>query len=526
MKNGDVHLISYLSESERTPGKDWPPMNAGERRLGQFGNGVNVTVFLPVLTISLLLSACSVGPRYNRAAVATPPAYKEIAGGNDQWKVASPSDGVLKGKWWELFGDPQLNKLEEMVSVSNQNVKQAEAEFREARALVALNRAGYFPTIGTSPSITNSHELIQGRGSTSNTFSLPFSASWEPDLWGRVRLSVENATASAQSSDADLENVRLSMQTTLAVDYFNMLGLDMQTALLTDTVTAYDKALQLTTNRFNGGVASKADVMQARTQLETTRAQLIDLGVARAQFEHAIAVLTGQPPSNLTLPPGKIAGSPPPIPAGLPSQLLERRPDIAAAERQMAAANAEIGLARAAYYPTLTLSATAGLSAGNLASFFSWPARFWSVGPSLSETLFDFGRRRAQLQQSEAAYDANVAAYRQTTLSAFQAVEDNLAALRILAQEVDQQDVAVKAAEESLRLEIDRYKGGTDSYLNVITTQTIALGDESTAVQLLARRMVAAVQLVSALGGGWNASTLPTPADMKSASAAKPAPTN
>jgi NodT family efflux transporter outer membrane factor (OMF) lipoprotein len=278
--------------------------------------------------------------------------------------------------------------------------------------------------------------------------------------------------------------------------------------------------LQLTVNRFNGGVASKADVAQARTQVETTKAQLIDLGVSRSQFEHAIAVLTGQPPSNLTLPAGKIPGPPPPIPAGVPSQLLERRPDIASAERQMEAANAEIGLARAAYYPTLTLSATGGLDAGSLASFFSWPARFWSVGPSLSETLFDFGRRRAQLQQMEAAYDATVATYRQTTLSAFQGVEDNLSALRILAQEADQEDVAVKAAEESLQLELARYKGGTDSYLNVITTQTIALGDESTAVQLLERRMVAAVQLIGALGGGWDASTLPMPADLKSASAA------
>ncbi|MGA2185543.1 MAG: efflux transporter outer membrane subunit [Bryobacteraceae bacterium] len=475
-----------------------------------------------LISLCLLLSACSVGPKYNRAAVATPPGYKEIAGGTDQWKVASPGDGVLKGKWWELFGDPQLNKLEEMVSVSNQNVKQAEAQFRGARALVALNRAGYFPTIGTSPSITNSRSAI----GTSSTFSLPFSASWEPDLWGRVRLSVENATAAAQTSAADLENVRLSIQTQLAVDYFNMLGLDMQTRLLSDTLAAYNRALQLTTNRYNGGVASKADVAQARTQLETTRAELTDLGVARAQFEHAIAVLTGQPPANLTLPPGKIDAPPPLIPVGLPSQLLERRPDIAAAERQTAAANAQIGLARAAYFPTLTLSASAGLQAGNIVDFFAWPARFWSVGPGLSETLFDFGRRRAQLQQTEAAYDATVAAYRQTTLSAFQEIEDNLAALRILAREADELDVAVKSAEESLRLELDRYKAGTDSYLNVITTQTIALGDERSAVQLLQRRIVAAVQLISALGGGWNVSTLPAPADLKSAPAAKPAPTN
>jgi NodT family efflux transporter outer membrane factor (OMF) lipoprotein len=466
----------------------------------------------------MLLSACTVGPRYHRAAVATPPGYKELAGGNDQWKVASPDDGVIKGKWWELFGDAQLNKLEEMVSVSNQNVKQAEAQFRQARALVALNRAAYFPTIGASGTSV--------RTNTSTSFSLPFSASWEPDLWGRVRLSVENATASAQASAADLENVRLSMQTQLAVDYFNMIGLDMQTALLTDTLKAYARALQLTTDRYNGGVASKADVAQARTQLETTRAEMTDLGVSRAQFEHAIAVLTGQPPANLSVAPGRIAGPPPQIPVGLPSRLLERRPDIAATERQTAAANAQIGLARAAYFPTLVLSATAGLQASNVVDLFTWPARFWSVGPTLSETLFDFGRRRAQLQENEAAYDATVAAYRQTTLTAFQEVEDNLAALRILAVEADQLDVAVKSADESLRLELDRYKAGTDSYLNVITTQTIALGDERSAVQLLERRMVAAVQLISALGGGWDASTLPTPADFKSATKARPAPTN
>ena len=482
-------------------------------------------VYVTVLLLATL-SGCAVGPKYRRAAVATPPGYKEIAGGNDQWKVASPDDGVLKGKWWEMFGDAQLDKLEEMVAVSNQNVKQAEARFRQARALVAANRAGYFPTIGTNPSVTTSsrgsaaaggNSGISTRATTTSSFNIPFSASWEPDLWGRVRLSVEGATASAQASAADLENVRLSMQTQLAVDYFNMLGLDMQTKLLDDTLTAYMRALQLTTDRYNGGVASKADVAQARTQLETTRAELTDLGVSRAQFEHAIAVLTGQPPSSLTVAPGRIAAPPPPIPVGLPSQLLERRPDIASAERQTAAANSDIGLARAAYFPTLSLGVSGGLQAGNIVDLFTWPARFWSVGPSLSATLFDFGRRRAQLQQTEAAYDETVAAYRQTTLSAFQEVEDNLAALRILATEADQVDVAVKAADESLRLELDRYKAGTDSYLNVITTQTIALSNERSAVQVLQRRMVAAVQLVGALGGGWNASTLPTPADLKSA---------
>ncbi len=485
-----------------------------------------------VCTLLLFLAGCSVGPKYTRPAAPAPPTYKELAG-TDLWKVAAPNDGPIKGNWWELFGDPQLNKLEEKVNVSNQSVKQAEAQFRAARALVAFNRAGYFPTIGVGPGVTvssghggttSSGTVISGGGtsSVSTFYSIPFTASWEPDLWGRVRMQVENATASAQASAADLANVRLSMQVQLAVDYYTMLGLDMETHLLNDTISAYEKALQLTINRYNGGVASQADVAQARTQLETTRAELTDLGVSRAQNEHAIAVLTGHPPADLTLAQGKIDGPPPEIPVALPSQLLERRPDIASGERLVAAQNAEIGLARAAYFPTLSLSASAGLESSALTSLFTWPARFWSVGPGISDTLFDFGRRRATLRQQEALYDSDVASYRQTVLSAFQEVEDNLAALRILAQEAEQQDVAVKAAEQSLRLELDRYKSGVDSYLNVITTQTIALGDERTAVQLLARRLVSAVQLVSALGGGWDSSTLPTPGQLKTSASATP----
>ncbi len=482
--------------------------------------------------IALVLTGCAVGPKYTRPAAPTPPTYKELAG-TDLWKVATPNDGPIKGNWWELFGDPQLNNLEEMVSVSNQNVKQAEANFRAARTLVAFNRAGYFPTIGVGPGVTvssgrggttSSGTVITGGGTSSvNTFySIPFTATWEPDLWGRVRKQVENATATAQASAADLANIRLSMQVQLAVDYYNMLGLDMETALLNDTITAYERALQLTINRYNGGVASQADVAQARTQLETTRAALTDLGVSRAQDEHAIAVLTGHPPADLSVPVGKINGPPPEIPVALPSQLLERRPDIASGERLVAAQNAEIGLARAAYFPTLTLSASAGLQNSSFTNLFTWPSRFWSVGPGISDTLFDFGRRRATLRQTEAVYDADVAGYRQTVLTAFQEVEDNLAALRILAQEAEQQAVAVRAAEQSLRLELDRYKSGVDSYLNVITTQTIALGDERTAVQLLARRLVSAVQLVSALGGGWDASTLPTPTQLKTSASTKP----
>jgi NodT family efflux transporter outer membrane factor (OMF) lipoprotein len=464
-----------------------------------------------ILAAALLLTAgCNVGPRYNRPLTPTTPSFKELPPGNDRWKASTPRDGEIKGKWWEIFGDPQLNSLEEAVIVSNQNIKQAEANFRQARALVRVNRSAYFPTIGSSPGITNSYSPANSRSPSVNTvFSIPVTASWEPDFWGRVRLSVENATELAQASAATLENTRLLYQTDLAVDYFELLGTDMQERVLDDTIVAYDKALQLTINRFNGGVASQADVAQARTQLDTTRADRTDLNVTRAQYEHAIAILTGHPPSELTIPPGKISSPPPPVPVGLPSQLLERRPDIASAERQVAALNAEVGLAETAYYPTLTLSATGGLEGSGLSTLFRWPSRFWTVGPTVSQTLFDFGKRKAQVLQAEAAYDSAVAGYRQSVLTAFQEVEDNLAALHFLETEAAQEDIAVREAQRSVALELDRYKGGVDSYLNVITTQTIALGDERAAVTILQRRLVAAVNLVTALGGGWNSANLP-----------------
>ena len=462
---------------------------------------------------SIICAGCTIGPKYQRPVVAqTPVAFKEFAG-NDQWKMATPSDTVMKGKWWEIFGDPQLNTLEELVDINNQNVKQAEAQFRQARALVAANHANYYPTIGSNPSITQSDSGGaggRGLGGTSQSFSLPFTASWEPDLWGRVRLSVQNAVDNAQASAADLENARLSAQALLATDYFLIAGNDMQQAVLHDTIEAYQKNLTLTMNRFNGGVASRSDVTLAQTQLLGAQAQSTDLHIARAQDEHAIAVLTGQPPSMVEIPVLKINGPPPPIPAAVPSVLLERRPDIAVNERQVAAANANVGIAETAYYPTLTLSASAGFLSPTLQGLFTWAARTWSAGPSVSQTLFDFGRRGAQVANTEAVYDSTVAAYRQTVLSAFQEVEDDLASLRYLAEEAQQQAEAVTAAQLSLSLELDRYKAGTDSYLNVITTQEIALNDEQTAVTILQRRMTAAVDLVKALGGGWDASTLPS----------------
>jgi len=466
-----------------------------------------------------------VGPKYQRPVVAqTPLAYKELAG-NDQWKMAAPGDTLMKGKWWETFGDPQLNALEELININNQNVKQAEAQFRQASALVAANHANYFPIIGSSPSISQSDSgkaSGRGAGGTSQSFSLPFTASWEPDLWGRVRLSVENAVANAQVSAADLESARLSAQALLATDYFLIAGNDMEQAVLSDTITAYQRNLKLTNDRFNGGVASKSDVTLAQTQLLGAQAQSTDLHIARAQDEHAIAVLTGQPPSRLAIAVLKIGAPPPAIPAAVPSLLLERRPDIAANERLVAAANANVGIAETAYYPTLTLSASAGFLSPNLQNLVTWAARTWSAGPSLSQTLFDFGRRGAQLQGAEAAYDSTVAAYRQTVLSAFQEVEDDLAALHYLAQEAQQQQEAVAAAQQSLSLELDRYKAGTDSYLNVITTQTIALGDEESAVTILQRRMTAAVDLIKALGGGWDASTLPSADQFRSVALTDP----
>jgi NodT family efflux transporter outer membrane factor (OMF) lipoprotein len=466
------------------------------------------------LAASVLCSACTVGPKYVRpAALPTPvAAFKELQG-NDDWKMATPSDELLKGNWWEIFGDPQLNALEEKININNQNVKVAEAQFRSARALVDVQRSQYYPTIGANPGVTQADKALTG---ATSTFSIPVSASWEPDLWGRVRLAVENANANTQVSAADLQNVRLSAQALLATDYFLYAASLMQEAILTQTIADYEKNLVLTTNRYNGGVASKTDVSLAQTQLAGARAQATDLHVARAQSLHAIAVLTGEAPASVELTPTTIKAPPPAIPVALPSTLLERRPDIAASERLIAAANANVGIAETAYYPTLTLSASVGFLTTNIENLFKYGSRTWSAGPTISETFFDFGRRGAELKISEAQYDASVASYRQTVLSAFQEVEDDLATLRYLAEEAAQQQEAVTAANQSLALEIDRYKAGTDSYLNVITTEAIALSDQQQAVTILQRRMVAAVDLVKALGGGWQASDMPSPDAIRS----------
>jgi NodT family efflux transporter outer membrane factor (OMF) lipoprotein len=460
----------------------------------------------------LFLASCAVGPRYSRPTTPVPPTYKEEPPG---WKTAQPNDQVARGKWWEIFEDSQLNTFEEQINVSNQNLKAAVAQFEQARALVTFNRANYYPTVTAGVSASRNRQS-ENRGlattlSKTNYTDLvtPVNVSYEADVFGRVRRSVETARSSAQASAGDMESVSLSLHAELAADYFQLRTFDAEERLLNDTVAAFEKALQLTQNRYRGGVASAVDVAQAQTQLETTRSQAIDLQVQRAQFEHAIAVLLGQPAPTFGIGPAPWTTPPPAIPPGLPSDLLERRPDIAAAERRTSAANAQIGVARAAYFPLLTLSASGGFESRSLTNWFNGPSGFVSAGASAVVTAFDAGRRRAVSEQARAAYDQTVANYRQTVLSAFQEVEDSLAALRILENEATTQDAAVSAAQHSLELSTNRYKGGVVSYLEVITAQSIALSDERAAVDILRRRMIASVQLIKALGGGWTSAHLP-----------------
>jgi len=463
------------------------------------------------LAIALLAGGCVVGPNYHRPDVEIPHIYKE----DPNWQAAQPNDAKLGGSWWELFADPQLSALEAQVSVSNQTLKESQAQFDQARALVRYYRAGYYPTLSVAPEVDRNHisnnrpESGITAGATYNDFVLPFDVSWEPDIWGLVRRTVEEARSNAQASAANLAAVQLSLEAELAVDYFQLRTLDADAQLLDSTVDDYTKALQLTQQRHEGGVTSDVDVAEAETLLETTRAQAQDTHVARAQYEHAIAVLIGKPPEEFSIAVAPLEAGPPAIPASIPSQVLERRPDVAAAERGVAAANAGIGVAKAAYYPAITLSAEGGFESGAVTTVINGPSTLWSVGASALETIFDAGRRRASNDQAWAVYDQSVATYRQSVLTAFQEVEDNLAALRILQQEAATQDAAVSAAQHSVALSDTRYKGGVTSYLEVITAESIALADERTAVDLRARRMTAAVLLIKALGGGWDAASLP-----------------
>lgn len=458
----------------------------------------------------LLFSGCTVGPDFKRPVVSVPTAYKE----SKDWKPAQPRDHEIPDLWWSLFDDPYLNGLEQQVNVSNQSIAQAEAQFRQAQALVQNANAAFFPTMSATAT-TNRFKAAGGQNlvvsGVRNLFGGVISVAWEPDLWGRVRRQVEASESTAQASAATLQALKLSTQAMLAQNYFQLRALDAQITLLNDTVTTYEKTLKIIQNRYNAGVVGKTDVVQAETQLESTRAQSINLGVQRSQLEHAIAVLIGKTPAQLNIPVASLNTLIPAIPLDIPSQLLERRPDIAAAERLAAAANAQIGVAKAAYFPRLNLAASNGTQANDVSNLFSTAANYWALGPAaLALPLFDGGARSAQMSSAMSSFDAAAAAYRQTVLTGFQEVEDYLAALRILEQETDVQDKAVVLARKSVELTTNQYKAGTVSYINVMTAQAIALTNEKTSVDLQGQRLVAAVQLVKALGGGWEAKELPS----------------
>ncbi|MFL6446900.1 MAG: efflux transporter outer membrane subunit [Bryobacteraceae bacterium] len=533
----------------------------------------NVWLWLS-LVLCFLLTACNPAPKYARPPAAAPTAFKEAVPEEYKegagWKLAQPGDDKLRGKWWELYKDPQLSTLEEQVAVSNQSIALAEANFRAARSLVAYARASLFPTVTTSPGYTRSQFSRTSRGATVvggapvagtgtttgtgtstgtgtgtgttgtgttgtgnptssnsgvggtsstgilNNFTLPFSASYEVDLWHRIRNTIAANAFQAEASAADIANATLSTQAEVAQDYFEIRALDAQRQILRETIANYRESLELTNARFRGGIASDEDVSQAQTQLDLAIAQETDFGVSRATFEHAIATLIGKAPANFALAPAPFVPNPPEVPVAVPSELLERRPDIAGSERQVAAANAEIGVARAAYYPRLSLSATAGFQTSNFNQWFTWPSNFWSLGPSLGQVLFDAGARRSLTEQAKANYDATVATYRQTVLTAFEGVENYLSALRILSTEIGQQHTAVTSASHYLDLSLVRYRGGVDSYLNVITAQNSVLTSRETEVQIQLRQMSASVSLIMALGGGWDASQLPSAAQLTS----------
>lgn len=459
----------------------------------------------------MFVTGCMVGPNYKRPSAPTPPEYKSVAG----WQPAQPADQQPRGDWWTGYGDAELNGYEQQIDASNQNLKLAVTRFTEARAQIQYNRANLFPFLGASAGATRSR-FSYNRATyfpivpnQYNDFNLPLDVSWEPDFWGRVRRSVNQAKANAQASAADVENVRLTLHAELAVDYFQLRGLDAQKHILDQTVTALQRSLDLTQKRYENGLNSQLDVAQAKTLLATTQAQAQDLGVERAHYQNAIAVLSGQPASTFSIAPRVITAEPPNIPIGLPSQLLERRPDIASAERLMAAENEQIGIDRSAYYPTFSLNGLGGFESGHPGNWFTGPSSFWSVGLSASDTIFDWGQRHALNVQAQAAYDGTVAQYRQTVLTAYQEVEDNLGALRILQQEAVTQQDAVAAAELQQQIAIRRYKNGIDNYLNVITAQNVELSNELTASEIWTRRMTASVLLMKALGGGWNVKQLP-----------------
>jgi NodT family efflux transporter outer membrane factor (OMF) lipoprotein len=486
-----------------------------------------------VAALCALLAGCDVGPKYRPPVETAPAAYKESPDQfkeADGWKVAQPQDATLRGNWWEIYNQPELNALEDQLNINNQNIRQSFENFMEARALVREARAQYFPTVSVAPSFSRSRtspntglQVLNGTstktgagsgsgsGGTFQQYTLPADVSWEPDLWDKVRNTVRSNQYQAQLSAADLENERLTEQASLAQYYFEIRGQDELQRILDETVTADKQDYELEKARYETGVDQEISVVEAQTTLESAQSAAINLGVARAQYEHAIAMLIGKPASSFSMPVKAMVTAPPPIPIGLPSQLLERRPDIAAAERNMASANAQIGVAKAAFFPTLDLTASGGFESSTIKHLFDWPSRIWSVGPSISELVYDGGLRRATVHQYIATYNGNVAAYRQSVLTALQQVEDALAGVRILADQINHQLIAVDSAETFLKLERGRYDTGLDPYIDVITAQTTLLGDQQQLANLQVQQMTASVQLIEALGGGWNRSQLPTP---------------
>ncbi len=471
------------------------------------------SVFAAAAIAAVALAGCSVGPKYVKPTAEVPADFKETP---SNFKVAQPSDAITKGKWWEVYGDTQLNSLEDQINVSNQTLKSADAQFREARAAVRISRGALYPTVGVNPSAGHTEQSEnaplynkQTEVRSYNNFSLPFDFSYELDLWGRVRKTIEASRSEAQASAGDLANVSLSLHAELAMDYFQLRGLDAEKQLLDSTVVSYQKAVDLTNSRFKAGIASAVDLAQAQTTLETTRAQAVDVEVDRSAFEHAIAVLVGKPASTFHIDPLPLDLLPPAMPPGVPSDLLERRPDISAAERRVQEANANVGVARTAYYPLVTLGGVGGFQSSAFTTLIQGPSGLWSLGGQAAQTIFDGGVRRGTNEQARAAYDKSVSDYRGTILTAFQEVEDNLSALRILEDEANKEDAAVAAAEHSVDLSVTRYKGGVTNYLEVTTAESQSLTDQVTAVTIRTRRMTASVNLIKALGGGWSISQIP-----------------
>lgn len=492
------------------------------RKLTDYATRLSLAV--SALILLGMLAGCVVGPKYHPPTAQAPAAdYKESPTQfkeNEGWTVAQPADAKLRGKWWEIFNDPELNALEEQLDINNQNIKQDFENFMEARAIVREARAQYFPTLTAAPAFTRSRSSANlnsgsGSGSTpqlqSTLYSLPLEASWEPDLWGKVRNTVHEAQYAAQVSAADLENERLTEQASLATFFFEIRGQDELQKIFNDTVEADQKALDLTRALYETGIDDQIAVVQAETTLQSAQAGATNVGIARAQYEHAIAVLIGKVATNFSIPVRPMTTAPPPIPVGMPSELLERRPDVAAAERTMAEANAAIGIAYAAYYPNLTLSAEGGFESAAFTHWLSWPSRFWSIGTSASETIFDAGLRRATVQQYVATYNSDLAGYRQTVLGAFQQVEDSLAEVRILSKEIQQEQQAVNSAQTFLKLEQARYDTGIDPYIDVLIAQTTVLSDQQVLNNLQVEQMTSAVALVESLGGGWDRTQLPSP---------------